>query len=353
MCADLAPDEMSSSMSARDLAIHGVAAFLRTSVCGGLLRAFFRTPTFVITTNPGAFLGNQLTIFAHVIASACETGRHVWGPSFFLYARYFTSPSRDICTRFPERRSLFRFQRLRMLLYYYVFARLVRVVILKPDTRQKDLIVLTDYERPQSLHSPATLSRIDGKRVVFLEGYFFRTSMAAVREHSRVIKEYFKPLPRHEANAAAVVQQARTRGRVLVGVHLRQFDAVIDHTPHPLYKYQHAREMNQAMRRTADSFPGKTVVFLLCSNREVDPRGFADFCTAAGTGHIAEDLHALCLCDYILASTYSTYSRWASFYGDVPLYQVDAPTAKFSLQDFRVQVPGFYDPANELCEVQV
>lgn len=340
-------------MSLRDLAIQGVAAFLRTPVCGVMVRAFFRTPTFVITTNPGSFLGNQLTVFTHAIASARDTGREIWGPSFFLYARYFKSPSRDICTRFPERRSLLRSQNLRMLLYYYVFARLVRVLILKSDMRHKDLVVLTDYEQPQSLHSPATLSQIDRKRVVFLEGYFFRTSMMAVKKHSRVIKDYFRPLPRHEANAAAVVQAARARGQVLVGVHLRQFDAVIDHTPHPLYRYQHAQEMTQAMRRTADSFPARTVVFLLCSNRDVDHGRFADFSTAAGTGHIVEDLHALSLCDYILASTYSTYSRWASFYGDVPLYQVDAPMATFSLQEFRVQIPGFYDPANEGCEIQV
>ncbi len=120
-------------MSLKNRAIQLVARFLRTPVCSLLLRVLFPRPTVVITTHPGALLGNQLTIFAHLIACARESGREIWGPSFFLYAEYFESTSRDLFTRFPERKSLLAWRRrARVLLYYYVFARLVRVLILKP-----------------------------------------------------------------------------------------------------------------------------------------------------------------------------------------------------------------------------
>jgi hypothetical protein len=79
----------------------------------------------------------------------------------------------------------------------------------------------------------------------------------------------------------------------------------------------------------------------------------AEFSGSRSTGHIAEDLHALSLCDYILASTYSSYSRWASFYGNVPLYQVDDPGAEFSVEDFMVRVPGLSDPTSELVTSEV
>jgi len=340
-------------MNLRDSAITCLACLFRTRFFSRALRALCRTPVFVITTNPGAFLGNQLTVFAHVLACARDTGRDIWGSSFFAYARYFESTSRDVLARFPPRRTFFNIQPLRVFLYYYVFARLVRVLLLKPDPPPEDLRVITDYEGRQRLDSEQFLAQAAGKRLVLIEGYFFRTSIARLTAHSTVIKAYFRPLPHHEANAQAVVRQARTRGEIIVGVHLRQFDAVIDHTPHPLYKYQHAEHMAQVMRRTVELLAGKRVAFLLFSNRKIDHRRFTDFSIAEGTGQMIEDLHALSLCDYILASTYSTFSRWASFYGDVPLYQMETPSSQFSLQDFRVQIPGYYDPSDESSPVHV
>lgn len=340
-------------MTSKDLAITCLARLLRTRLCSLLLRAVCRTPVFVITTNPGAFLGNQLTIFSHVIACARDTGRDIWGASLFPYAKYFESTSRDLLARFPARRSLFPSQALRVFLYYYVFARFVRVLLLRPDPPLKDLGVITDYEGRQSLESKHFLDQVARKRLVLIEGYFFRTSVARITAHSPAIKAFFRPLKHHEANAEAVVRAARINGDVLVGVHLRQFDSVIDHTPHHLYKYQHVEHMSQAMRHTVGLLSGKRVVFLLSSNRKIDHSRFAGFSTAEGTGHMVEDLHALSLCDYILASTYSTYSRWASFYGNVPLYQMDTPGSPFSLQDFRVQVPGYYDPSDESSPIHV
>src|SRR6185295_13409112 len=207
------------SMAFKNLVILLLSRFLRSRLSSFLCRVAFRKPAFVITTNPGAFLGNQLTIYAHVIACAQECGREVWGPSFFMYAKHFESSSRDLFTRWPTRRSfLYPLQSLRVFLYYYVFARVVRVILLHPEPPVKDVTVITDYERKQSLESPEFLRETSGRRVVIIEGYFFRTSGSKVRAHALAIKEYFKPLKRHEARAAAVVRQARIGADVLVGV---------------------------------------------------------------------------------------------------------------------------------------
>lgn len=336
-------------MTFKDCVIKCLARFIRTRLSSLLFRILFRKPSFVITTHPGAFLGNQLTVFAHLIAHAMEEGREIWGISFFLYARHFDNTSRDLLSRFPSRRSwLPRPQSLRVFLYYYVFARLVRVVLLHPEPQIKDVGVITDYERKRSLSSSDFRTEAAGKRVVVIEGYFFRTSGAMLRKHSVTIQEYFRPLKRHEARASALVREARAGAQVLVGVHLRQFDPIIDHTPGPTYRYQHAQQMTPTLQRTADLFPAKEVKFLLFSNGNIDRSLFSEFSTMEGTGHIAEDLHALSLCDYILASTYSSYSRWASFFGNVPLYQVDDPAREFFLEDFQVQVPGLQDPTSEV-----
>jgi len=331
-----------------------VGRFLRTPLCSSLVRWVFPRPTFVITTNPGALLGNQLTIFAHVIACAREGGRDIWGASFFMYAQFFEGASRDVFARFPERRFLIPgARRARATLYYYVFARLVRVLITVPDPPLRDLVLITDYERRHALESREFSALLGARRVAVIEGYFFRASATSLRRHADVIKRYFRPLKRHEANAAAVVGAARADADIVVGVHLRKFGGAHDDNAPSLYRFQHGDEMDRAMRQTADLFSGKRVTFLLLSNRRVDPRRYPDFALAEGTGHVVEDLHALSLCDYILASTYSSFSRWASFYGDVPLYQVDDPARPFSLEEFRVQIPGFFDPSDESGSIQV
>jgi len=335
-------------MPFKDCIIKHLARFLRTRSSSLLFRILFRRPAFVITTHPGAFLGNQLTVFSHLIAHAIEDGREIWGMSFFLYAQHFESTSRDLLSRFPSRGSwLPRSHFLRVFLYYYVFARLVRVVLLHPEPPVEDLGVITDYERKRSLESIDFRTEAAGTRVIVIEGYFFRTTQALLRKHSVAIKEYFRPLKRHEVRASALVRNARVGAHVLVGVHLRQFDPIIDHTPAPIYRYQHAEQMGRTLHRMARLFPEKAVRYLLFSNGRIDPALFSEFPTTEGTGHIAEDLHALSLCDYIIASTYSSFSRWASFFGHVPLYQVDDPDRDLSLEDFQVQIPGLSGPTGE------
>ncbi|MCS6783545.1 MAG: hypothetical protein NZ482_10320, partial [Gloeomargarita sp. SKYG98] len=58
-----------------------------------------------------------------------------------------------------------------------------------------------------------------------------------------------------------------------------------------------------------------------CSDENLIPQGhhFSGLPVHWGTGHIIEDLYGLAECDYLIA-TPSTYSGWASFYGQVPIY---------------------------------
>lgn len=338
-------------MNFKQKAIRFLSSFLRTKVCASLIRFFFRKPAFIITQS-GSQLGNQLTIFAHAIAISREIGREVWDPSFFGYARYFENTDADLWTRFPERKSWFsKSNRLRYFIYAF-FAKLVRLLIFYPNPPVEDLGIVTDFEKNQVLHEKGFLNQTLGKRVVLLEGYFFRTSAEILQKHADCIRDFFKPLQQHEQNASLLIQNLRTKASVLVAVHLRQFDPVKDGV-HPLYQYDHVHQMTFAMKQIESFFPDKRVMFVIFSNKPVESNCFDGFLTAQGTGQIAEDLHAMGLCDYILASTYSTYSRWASFYGKAPLYQMQHPDHLFSLNDFKEQMPGFYDLSDKNCSILV
>ena len=89
------------------------------------------------------------------------------------------------------------------------------------------------------------------------------------------------------------------------------------------------------MQDVAEQFPGRKVSFLVCSD---EPRGREEFpglSIGFGPGFPLGDLYALAQCDYLLG-TLSTFSQWASFYGNKPLYQVREASERPELAQFRV-----------------
>ncbi len=56
--------------------------------------------------------------------------------------------------------------------------------------------------------------------------------------------------------------------------------------------------------------------------------------------HFITDLYTLAQCDYIIGPP-STYSMWASFYGNVPLLKIFSAVEEMSLVKFEVVNPAF------------
>jgi hypothetical protein len=80
-------------------------------------------------------------------------------------------------------------------------------------------------------------------------------------------------------------------------------------------------------------FGNRKVGFLVCSNEKHEPQKFSGLRVFLGTGQPIEDMYGLAGCDYIMGPP-STYSMWASFYGEVPLYQFEDANRKISIEDF-------------------
>jgi hypothetical protein len=116
----------------------------------------------------------------------------------------------------------------------------------------------------------------------------------------------------------------------LVGVHIRHGD--YKQWAGGKYFYS-ASDYEGLMRRAVALLPGRRVGFLVCSNDTVDITAFGDLHVYSGSGHIVEDMYAFSLCDYVMGPP-STYTMWASFYGNVPLYWVYSISKSFSLDNF-------------------
>jgi hypothetical protein len=151
-------------------------------------------------------------------------------------------------------------------------------------------------------------------------------------KHADAIREHFQPLPRHERNVKRVIAEARCGADVLVGVHIRQTDYAAFVKGRYFFSTGQYRAV---MQRVEKSFAPKTVRFLVCSDAAQTVEAFAGLDVVLGTGHLVEDMYALARCDFLIGPP-STYTEWASFYGEVPLCHLVSPDMAVDRQGFTV-----------------
>ena len=136
-----------------------------------------------------------------------------------------------------------------------------------------------------------------------------------VRRYAPAIRELFAPASDIVRAVDHQLRQLRRTYDVIIGVHLRRGDyAEWQDGRYYFTDATYARVMHELQSQ----LPGRRTAFLLCSNEAVDPATFGDL-----PGHVLthpatmHDLYALSRCDYIWGPP-SSYSMWASFYGQVP-----------------------------------
>jgi len=122
---------------------------------------------------------------------------------------------------------------------------------------------------------------------------------------------------------------------MLLGVHIRHNDFKDFYEGKyfvPLEKYREA--IAQFKKLVSDS---QQVSVVLCSDDQTVLSHFQannpEYILPMG--NIAQDMYALSQCDYLISPKATTMSSWASYFGDVPILQIDSATHRFSIRDFR------------------
>ncbi len=264
-------------------------------------------------------LANRMLLFAHFIGAAVEHGFVVLNPAFVAQARYFPATAHDLPCRFPPGRALPVLPGGRRAVYYAAAWAAAFRHRQQRHGRDVGLIRLRREDR-LDLNSGAFLEVVRRHRVVFVQDWFFRNSENCLR-HRDVIRAYFTPWKRHLDRALATVAPARERGRFVVGVHVRRGDYATFKDGRLFYSHEQYRRVMDGVQA---AFADRDVAFLLCSDEPVPRGAFADLDVLYGNGHEVEDLYALARCDAIVGPE-STYSAWASYYGDVPRYVIRDP----------------------------
>jgi hypothetical protein len=276
----------------------------------------------VIINYKGGQLGNRMLLFAHFMANSLEYGYDLYNPEFNEYVAFFEGSSRNTLpnirvSRWGNR----RIDKLMSLLLrgwtditYRIttsnqFYKLYR--IFKTHDRQ---------QRNFDLNEAGFIQDARGSKTI-VQGWLFRDHRHIEKFHPEICA-YFKPILHYQNQVDAVIRQAREAGNRLIGVHIRRGDYVRYANGQYYFSDEvYAEKIAQLDKRhTRD---GKKCVFILCSNDEVNLDLFPKNSTImSDKRHFITDMYVLAACDAILGPP-STFSIWASYYGRVPLMQLE------------------------------
>lgn len=281
-------------------------------------------------------LGNRLITFAHFIANAIEYKYQVLDPAFSEYARYFVGTSAHLLSQYPADLQ----ENSALGIFTAVMSRLVHKLIYLPaNLIQKGKIPWqhSAFHETITISYPAVYDWKHSRYLDFVHDKYVITPGWVFWDHENVLKhagrirEYFQLVPYYRTRVDEHINSCREGCDVLIGIHIRQGD----YQDWMGGKYYYTVDQYiKLIRRVERLFLNQKVRFMICSDEQLDVPNFADISICKGPGSAIEDMYALAACDYIMGPP-STFSGWASFFGDVPIYFIHDINDNVMLADFR------------------
>jgi hypothetical protein len=277
-------------------------------------------------------LCNRIILFAHFIANSIQNNYKLLNLNFTEYSEYFDATQRNdfeghkISTRLTGLTMIDKFFGNALMIFGRIGHRISSRILNLHFIRLVDPEISFDLERVDF-----QLAAKHG--IVLVDGWLFR-DYNAILKHKKEILRTFKPRQEYLDMVKSLNSECRSLGQVLIGVHMRRGDYI--HFNHG--KWFYSNEDYLRIMHKLEILCGqinKSVVFLVCSDQNVVISDFLDVNVVAGFGHFIVDLYSLSQCDYIIGPP-STFSMWASFYGDVPLLQLKEIDQKIDLADFSI-----------------
>lgn len=173
------------------------------------------------------------------------------------------------------------------------------------------------------------------------KGWQTRTDTRYLAQTLPELKRIFRPKDEIMNKAERLIGEMKQKSDLVVGVHIRRGDYATWNDGRFFYELE---EYHQFMLRIKQLYKNKQVSFFISSNEDFSIDIFTDCeCRRFGkepSGAIL-DLYTLSLCDRMIGP-FSTYSRWASFIGEVPLCFLETKDQNFSEQNFSKIIDYFH-----------
>ena len=173
------------------------------------------------------------------------------------------------------------------------------------------------------------------------KGWQTRTDIRYLAQTLPEIKRIFRPKDEIMNKAEGLVKEMRLNSDMVVGIHIRRGDYATWNDGRFFYELE---EYHQFMLRIKQLYKDRKVSFFISSNEDFSLDIFTDCeCRRFGkepSGAIL-DLYTLSVCDRIIGP-FSSYSRWASFIGEVPLCFLETKDQQFTEESFSKIVDYFH-----------
>ena len=174
----------------------------------------------------------------------------------------------------------------------------------------------------------------------FKKGWDTMDDTRYLAQTKRELQQIFRPREEIMEKAVQMIAHIKEDADIVVGVHIRHGDYKTFENGRYYYTLG---EFHQFMLRIQNLYKNHRIAFFISSNESFDVSIFEGcHCHRFGkepSGDIL-DLYTLSLCDKIFGP-WSTYSRWASFIGDVPLCCIKNKDQQFKESDFSL-ITDFY-----------
>ncbi|MGC2064098.1 MAG: alpha-1,2-fucosyltransferase [Thermodesulfovibrionales bacterium] len=294
---------------------------------------------FVIAMRCGR-LANRLILFANFVAFAEEHRHRLSNVTFHSYFHSFETLRKDIYCRYPAPLKKSRFDNLPgatgVIRVTRIFYHAVRTAArLNEKIRLFGRKALTLREIPDRevtlLNDPVIVDKLSTARVIFVYGWRFRAP-GLVRKHAEKIRAYFRPVEGIVQSVDETVQQIRKQADIIVGVHIRRGDYRSWMQGRYFFDISHYYAW---MLEMAGLFPDRKVCFFISSDEPPSKNEFNGLTVKIAAGPAVNDLYTLSQCDFLIGPP-STFSQWASFYGNKPLLHLRKKDERISLENFHV-----------------
>jgi len=257
-------------------------------------------------------LANRLFLFARFIANSIEYNYELINPCFDEYRPYFKSTRVNYFNELPisvELNPPVSYTR------FYLKTNLLRYT--RPVTEDYEFVISTN-DQPIDLNDPIFVEKARQKKI-FANGWSFK-ERKNLYKHGDAIRRIFQPDDHVQIKIHDTISKIRSNHDVVVGVHMRKGD-YRKWRGGMFYYEDNTYYANMLQLKTIFQDTGQDVAFIICSNEKISNQFFKVFSSYQTGGGVIEDLYTLAECDLIIGPP-STFSMWASFYGQNKLFMI-------------------------------
>ncbi len=305
----------------------------------------------IVNEKQGRF-ANRLISFSFFIANSIDHNYTLIYPYFAEYKSFFEATDSNIFGL--KNKVSLRITRFLPLNYVLYFLNLVVIKIIFKYVRktveikntwfwyfynpnQFTISVILDMKSPElrDMQDPEFIHYAKNKLI--LQGSWINRDRAGVTKYHEEITRIFTPKKMYQDTIDAIIYNAKQEADCVVGVHIRRGDFKQFAGGRWFFEDAIYCEKLKSIETQLQQ-NNKTVKFILCSAENIDLSNFKGLNIDFEFRLHIVDMYLLAKCDYILSPGGTTFAMWASYYGKIPLKQLEYADDTVNLNsDFEIR----------------